>query len=66
MFTDRVLRRLREKVLRREETILGEMARGSAKDFSEYKLYVGRLRGLAELNELINEVAKEMEVEANE
>ncbi len=66
MFTDRFIPRLRRKIAQREEQVRLEMAKGTAKDFAEYKLYVGRLRGLAELQDLISETARELEVEADD
>ncbi len=66
MFADQALNRLRLKVRERLATITAEVAKGNAKDFPEYKLMVGRLRGLGEVDDLIREVLKELEIEADE
>jgi hypothetical protein len=66
MFADQFARRLQHKVMARKAKIEVEVANGAAKDFAEYKLFVGRVRGLGEVEDLIREVAKEMEIEADE
>lgn len=66
MSTSSFISRIRHRVDIREAEILRELGRGSAKDHAEYKLFVGRLRGLAELREMITETTHEMEIDADE
>lgn len=66
MYADQVLNRLRMKVRERKATVAEELSRGNAKDFPEYKYMVGRLRGLAEVDDLVLEMLKELEMEADE
>ncbi|NBS71711.1 hypothetical protein EBT31_22780 [bacterium] len=61
-----VLGVLVEKLKERERDLLESLGDGSAKDYASYRELCGHIRGLAEAQLLISDLAKKLEKEEDE
>lgn len=56
-----LLKYLSNKVQEEYEVIANDLARGSARDYGDYKHACGIIRGLSIVNQILNETSERME-----
>lgn len=59
-------RQLKKKVAAKIEELKDNLAHGGASSFEAYHRKVGKIEGLSEIQELVRETLKQMEVDADE